>query len=115
MLKEYEKRTLPFRPTEPFKPNKLFLLYINPHKLISSESLGRWIKDMLSAGIDTNTFKAHSVWGASASSALNKGISWEEILHQADWSTDSTFRRFYYRPRHNPNTSRRLMSSSSLG
>ncbi len=114
-LKEYEQHTLPFRPTEPSKPDKLLLSYINPHKPISSESLSRWIKDMLSrACIDTNTFKAHSVRGAIASSALNKGISLEEILRLADWSMDSTFRCFYYRPQHNPNTARQLMSSSSL-
>ena len=43
------------------------------------------------AGIDTNTFNAHSVMRASASSALNKGISLEEILLLAHWSADSTF------------------------
>ena len=57
--------------------------------------------------------EAHSVRGASASSARNKGISLEDILRLADWSTDSTFRRLLYRPQHNPNTARQLLNISS--
>ena len=30
--------------------------------------------------------------------ASEKGVFIEDILHTADWSTDSTFWRFYYRP-----------------
>ena len=113
-LKEYERRTRLFRPKDPTKPNKLLLSYIKPYKPISTESLSRWIKEILSrAGIDTNIFKAHSVRGASASSARNKGISLEDILRLADWSTDSTFRRFYYRPQYNPDTARQLLNFSS--
>ena len=111
-LKEYERRTRLFRPKDPTKPNKLLLSYIKPYKSISAESLSRWIRDILSrAGIDTNIFKAHSVRGASAS-ACNKGIPLEDILRLADWSTDSTFRRFYYRPQYNPNTARQLLNIS---
>ena len=47
------------------------------------------------AGIDTETFKAHSVRGASSSAALRKG---SDILQTVDWSKDSTFKWFYYRP-----------------
>jgi len=50
------------------------------------------------AGIDTDTFKAHSVRGASSSAALRKGVHISDILQTADWSKDSTFKRFYYRP-----------------
>ena len=46
-LQEYERRTLSFRGFDPAKPNRLFLSYIRPHKLITSESLSRWIKDVL--------------------------------------------------------------------
>ena len=95
-LKEYEKRTAQFRPLDPAKPNKLLLSYIKPHKPISSESLSRWVKELLSrAGINTDIFKAHSVRGANSSAALNMGI-----LNLADWSSDNTFRQFYFRPKH---------------
>ena len=62
-LKEYEKRTEPFRAnSERSKPNKLLLSYIRPHRPISSESLSRWLVSFLSsAGVDTTIFKAHSV------------------------------------------------------
>lgn len=48
--------------------------------------------------MDTDTFKAHSVRGASTTTALAKGVSLQDILHTADWSAEFTFQRFYYRP-----------------
>ena len=93
------------------KSNKLLLSYIRPHKPISGASLSWWLKDIISrAGIDTSIFKAHSVRGASASAAYEKGASLQDILELADWSTDSTFRRFYYRPRHNSSLTKALLS-----
>ena len=81
------------------QPNPLFISYIKPHKPIASQRIAHWIKDMLAeAGVDTSIFKAHSVRGAATSAALAKGVSIQDILDTADWSTDSTFRRFYYRP-----------------
>ena len=110
-LKAYEHRTSEFRPLDPSKPNKLLLSYIRPHKPISGASLSRWLKDIISrAGIDTSIFKAHSVRGASASAAYERGASLRDILDLADWSTDSTFRRFYYRPRHNSSITKTLLN-----
>ena len=110
-LKEYEHRTLGFRPLDPSQPNKLLLSYIRPHKPISSASLSRWLKDLISrAGIDTSIFKAHSVRGASSSAAYEMGVSLQDILDLADWSTGSTFRRFYYKPRHNATVAKASLS-----
>ena len=50
------------------------------------------------AGIDTKTFKAHSVRGASASAAASAGLTTNQIMNAADWSLESVFQRFYYRP-----------------
>ena len=50
------------------------------------------------AGVDTAVFKAHSVRGASSTAALEKVVLIKAILRTVDWSTDSTFRRFYYHP-----------------
>ena len=101
-VRVYEHRTSGFRPLDPSKLNKLLLSYIRPHKLISSAFLSRWLKDIISReGIDTSIFKAHSVRSASASAAYERDASLQDILDLADWSTDFTFRRFYYRPRHN--------------
>ena len=50
------------------------------------------------AGVDAKTFKAHSVRGASSSAAMRKEVHISDILQTADWSKDSTLKRFYYRP-----------------
>lgn len=34
----------------------------------------------------------------SASAAMDKGVTLSDILHMADWSSGTTFQRFYYRP-----------------
>ena len=49
---------------------------------------------MASGGIDTRTFKTHSVRGASTLSALMHGVTTEDSLNAADWSTECTF---YYK------------------
>ena len=84
-LQQCEKVTHPFRKFTPGDPQPLFLSYVKPHNPVTSQRLAHWIKEMLSAaGIDTGTFKAHSVRGASSLTA--------------DSSKDSTFKHFYYRP-----------------
>ena len=112
-LREYEKRTSGFRPKDPSMPNRLLLSHIKPHKPISLATLGRWLKDIISrAGIDTDIFKAHSVRGAAATSSFNIGIPLQDILKLVDWSTDSTFRRFYYKPTNQPLVARSLRVGS---
>ena len=99
-LKQYESRTKQYRKREGAEAEeRLFLSYVKPHKPVTSQRIAHWIKDLLQdAGVDINVFKAHSARGASATAAYNKGVSMQEILQTADWSKDSTFRRFYYRP-----------------
>ena len=85
-LKVYEHRTSALRPLDPSKLNKPLLSYICPYEPISSASLSRWLKDIISlAGIDTSTFKAHSVRGVSALAAHERGVSLQDILDLADW------------------------------
>ena len=45
-------------------------------------------------------FLAHSVQGASSSATAMAGVTTNDILKDADWSTNSVFRCFYYRPVH---------------
>ena len=52
------------------------------------------------AGVNILMFKTHYVRGPLATAAFNKGIMIENIIQAADWSTDSTFRQFYYQPSH---------------
>jgi len=64
-----------------------------------SSTLARWHKTLLEkAGIDTSFFKAHSTRSAATSAASNAGITTADILKAADWSSESVFTKFYYRP-----------------
>ena len=94
-LRAYEKRTEAFRE----HTSKLFIATIKPHQPVSSSTIARWLKTMLSkAGINTDTFKAHSVRSASVTAAANAGITTNDILKAANWSTASVFQKFYYKP-----------------
>ena len=65
----------------------------------TSATIARWIKSALTkAGIDTSICKAHSVREATTMAAPLAGISIPEILEAGDWSSQSVFERFYYRP-----------------
>ena len=95
----YESLTSTFRPVDPAQPNKLFLAIIRPHKPDKSATLAHWIKNLLvKSGIDSNIFTAHSTRGAASSTAV------------ADWSSDNTFQRFYYKPVHDPSFDRTVLS-----
>ena len=91
-LSEYISRTESYRGTGPDRKTKLFLSYIKPHNPISSSSVARWILAMLNlAGIDTDNFKAHSVRSASVSAAASSGVTTNQILEAANWSSESVF------------------------
>ena len=55
---------------------------------------------MEKAGIDISVFKAHLTRDAAVTAAANAGITTEDILHvkAADWSSDTIFKKFYYKP-----------------
>ena len=90
--------TQEFRKITTDKPAPFFLLYLKPHKPVTTQRMAHWIKDLLKeAGVNTDVFKAHSVRGASTSAALKKGVHLNDILNTADWSKESTFKRFYCR------------------
>ena len=94
-LKMYIERTKALRGDN----NQLFISFIKPHGPVTSSTIARWLKEvMAAAGIDTSTFKAHSVRSASTSAASMQGVTTQDILSAADWSTESTFQKFYYKP-----------------
>ena len=109
-FREYERRTESLRGEE----SRLFIAIIRPHQAITSSSVARWLKELLqSAGIDTPIFNAHSTRGASTSAASNLGITTNDILRAADWSSESVFQKFYYRPTEDPSFGRRVLSARS--
>jgi len=99
-LQAYEARTLEFRAwsTENRK-TLLFLSWIGKHDPVTGSTIARWLKTCLTeAGINTEIFKAHSVRGASSSTAASAGVTTADILKTADWSSAGTFQKFYLRP-----------------
>ena len=109
-LRAYENRTASHRGTE--YSYRLFLSFIGPFQAITSSTIARWLKSLLeSTGINTSVFNAHSVHGASSTAAANLGITTNDILKAADWSSESIFQRFYYKPTENPSYGRAVLSS----
>ena len=88
-LRSYKERT---------QRNTLFISVRKPHKPVTPATIGHWLKNMKSAGIDTSTFTAHSTRGAATSKAKRIGTSIGDILKVANWTSESTFGRFYNRP-----------------
>lgn len=52
------------------------------------------------SGVNSDIFEAHSVRGASTTAAANSNVPLSEILKMPDWSSPSTFQKFYYKPVH---------------
>ena len=93
----------------------LFISFVKPYGPVTSSTIARWLKEtLLKAGIDTSIFKAHSIRGASTSRAANVGVTTEDILKAADWSAESTFQKFYYKPVHTSSFARSILSNHEI-
>lgn len=92
-LNSYIKRTQHIR-------NTLFISHKKPHHAVSTQTISRWIKNVLrEAGIDVTIFTAHSTRHASTSAASRSGISIDIIQKSAGWSQNSLcFAKYYNRP-----------------
>ena len=79
------------------KPRQLFLSY-STGKPLRRATISKYILEVLSlAGINTSTFKAHTVRGALPSIQSARGASPHVILNQGHWRNLGTFKRFYER------------------
>lgn len=79
--------------------SQLFISLIKPYNPVSSATIARWLKSIRAkAGVDTSIFKAHSIRAASTSAAAGAGVTTNDILNAADWSSESVFHKFYYKP-----------------
>ena len=98
-LRAYEKRTERFQVDLPGDSRfQLFLSWIGQHTPVSSSTIARWLKCLMAeAGVDISIFKAHSIRGASCSTAAGVGVTTKDILDAADWSSEGTFQKFYCR------------------
>lgn len=92
VLEEYIKRTEGIRCHEP----QLFISTIKPFKRVSKDTIGRWIKTVMTlSGIDTSIYKPHSTRAAATSKANVCNVPITSIMAAASWSSDSTFHKFY--------------------
>jgi len=96
-LQAYIDQTEGLRRESTDKP--LFIALKKPHTGVTASTISRWLKEIMqTSGIDTGVFKLHSTRSASVSAAKRRGVSTSDILKAAQWSMESTFQRFYYRP-----------------
>lgn len=78
----------------------LFVTFRRPYKTASTQSISRWIKDVLqSSGVDVAVFGAHSTRHAATSAARANGVPIDVIRKKAGWTNSSQiFAKFYNRP-----------------
>ena len=69
----------------------LFISYIAPFRCVTKDTICRWCKDILRlAGIDINLYTTRSSRAAASSLAKTKGISINEIMDLAGWSSEKS-------------------------
>ena len=76
---------------------QLFISFKKPYKQVSVLTISRWIVRTLKlcGTVDVNGNSTRSV---GATTALEAGVNIEAILSAADWSSSSTFERYYFKP-----------------
>ena len=85
-LEAYVKATSLYRKGD----DRLILSIKSPYKPISSQTISKWIKSILTnAGIDTTVFSSHSTRHVASSAAFNKSVDLETIKKTAGWSSKS--------------------------
>lgn len=108
-VKLYLEKTSNFRNA---LTNNLFMTHKKPFRNASSQTLSRWVKNILDkSGIDSKIFTAYSTRHAATSAAARKGVSIDVIRQSAGWSEKSgTFAKFYLRPIHTNNFSQAVLN-----
>lgn len=82
---------------------QLFISYCKPHEPVGTETISRWIRNVLhNAGIDTSVYKAHSTRAASSSAARDRNVPISDILATAGWVSAKTFAKYYSKPIQHP-------------
>ena len=95
----YLKRTAELRNSAEYDVNQLFILINKPHKAVSKQTVSSWIIGVIRSAYEDSemNIKAHSTRAIGPPWVLFKGASLNSILEAADWSSDKTFKKFYYR------------------
>jgi len=94
-------------------PKPVFITSRKPIRQARPGTIGHWIKDILgAAGINTDVYSAHSTRSASTSWAASKGVPINDILKAANWSSQTTFEQYYFRPSTSSTYARTILQSS---
>lgn len=96
VLSDYISKTRNIRPEG---TNRLLLTYKRPYKAATTQTISRWIKQVLAeSGVNISLFGAHTTRHASTSAASSAGVNIETIRKTAGWTSSSnSFARFYNR------------------
>lgn len=72
---------------------------MKPFKPVSSQTIARWIVNSIKMAYGEDKFKvyAHYTRAIGPSWALFNAASINGILESADWTTDTTFNKLYFR------------------
>ncbi|KAJ8035423.1 hypothetical protein HOLleu_22647 [Holothuria leucospilota] len=89
LLERYLEVTAPLRGSN----TRLFVSYQLPYKLVTRQTLARWIKKVMSSsGLNINEYTAQSVKAATSSAACSKNLPIEETV---GWKPKRTFANLY--------------------
>ncbi|WAR17161.1 hypothetical protein MAR_031755, partial [Mya arenaria] len=90
LLDKYLSRTAGLR-----MGDKLMISTQKPHKVVSRDTISRWVKTiMIKFGLE-NKYGAHSTRAASTSTAKSAGVDLGTIIKTAGWTNAHTFAKFY--------------------
>ena len=100
-LNEYQSRTEVkreyFANAEGSPPDRLFLSHTKPFQAVQPCTLAKWLLTAMDrSGVDTSSYRAHSVRSAGASAMLRRGMSLQQVLQRANWSSTSRTFAVYY-------------------
>ena len=73
--------------------------------------MSRWIRTVLLAAGINSQYTSHSTRSAATSTAADNGVPIEDILAAADWSSETTFEKFYHKPVSQDSFAKSILSS----
>ena len=98
-LLEYINKTREAREREDgIDRTPLFLSMSSLRRPVTTGTISNWLKQAMDrAGIDTTTYRPHSIRSATVSTVRNKGISLKAILKRGQWKNKSILKKYYLR------------------
>lgn len=103
-LMRYIKKTKQYRKGVDHSAVKLFLATRKPHQPVTSQTISKWIVNLIklvyklkNKSLKDKKIQGHSTRSVGPSWALFKGASIKHVMESADWSTETTFIKHYWK------------------